>query len=342
MQCDLCPRFCRLRDGQRGLCYVRGRRGGTLRLFTYGRSSGFCIDPVEKKPLYHFLPGSPVLSSGTAGCNLACRFCQNWDISKARDDDRLQASASPAAIAEAAQRSGCRSVAFTYNDPVPFLEYAVDTAIACHERGLRTVAVTAGYVTEEARAELFRHIDAVNVDLKAFSERFYRDLCGGRLQPVLDTLDYLVRETDTWVEITNLVIPGENDGEDEIDRMTRWIAGQLGANVPLHFSAFHPAWKLTGRPRTSRAILRRARSIARGNGLAYVYTGNVVDPEGSATPCPGCGRCLVRRDGYAVTDWSLAVEGREARCVACGAPVAGVFEPLPGEWGSVSRPLRIA
>jgi len=342
IQCDLCPRFCRLREGQRGLCYVRGRRGDSIRLFTYGRSSGFCIDPVEKKPLYHFLPGTPVLSFGTAGCNLACRFCQNWDISKARDDDRLQARAAPGAIADAALRSGCRSVAFTYNDPVPFLEYAVDTAIACHERGLRTVAVTAGYITSAPRVDFFRHVDAVNVDLKAFTEAFYRKLCGAQLQPVLETLEYLVHGTSAWVEITNLVIPGENDGDEEIDRMTRWIARELGATVPLHFSAFHPAWKLSDRPPTSRAALRRARSIALGNGLDYVYTGNVVDPQGSATCCPACGRPVIERSGYSITDWYLSPAGQGAQCAHCGAVIAGVFDAEPGKWGSVYRPVRIA
>jgi pyruvate formate lyase activating enzyme len=244
LQCDLCPRFCRLRDGQRGLCFVRARRGDDLVLTTYGRSSGFCIDPVEKKPLYHFLPGTPVLSFGTAGCNLACKFCQNWDISRARDFDRLQERASPEAIARAAVASASRSVAFTYNDPVIFLEYAVDTAVACHAAGIRTIAVSNGYICPEPRAEFFRAVDAVNIDLKAFDDGFYRRLCGGRLAPVLETLEYLAHETATWLEITHLVIPGENDTDDAIDRMTRWIAAQLGIDVPLHFSAFFPAWKM--------------------------------------------------------------------------------------------------
>ena len=341
MQCELCPRFCRLREGQRGLCFVRAHRGERIVLTTYGRSSGFCIDPIEKKPLYHFLPGTPVLSFGTAGCNLACRFCQNWDISKARDDDRLQAKASPGAIAEAAVRNGCHSVAFTYNDPVIFLEYAVDVAAACRERGIRAVAVTAGYVMPEPRAEFFRYMDAVNVDLKAFNERFYRKLCGGRLAPVLETLEYVARETDTWLEVTTLVIPGKNDSDGELDGLSAWVADRLGRDVPLHFSAFHPAWKLTGVPRTPRSSLARARRIALANGLRYVYTGNVVDPEGSATYCPDCGNAVVQRTGYDLESWELSVGKQGAVCRHCSAPVAGVFETRPGRWGSRMQPVQI-
>lgn len=341
LQCDLCPRFCRLREGQRGLCFVRGRQHDRIILTTYGRSSGFCIDPIEKKPLYHFLPGTPALSFGTAGCNLACKFCQNWDISKARNFDRLQDVAEPESIARTAEWTGCSSVAFTYNDPVIFLEYAVDTAIACRELGIRTVAVTAGYVTADPCEEFFQHVDAVNVDLKAFSDRFYRKLCGGHLEPVLETLEYIAHETETWLEITTLVIPGENDSDEEIDEMTQWVAGRLGPDVPLHFSAFHPAWKLADRLRTPRSTLRRARNIALGNGLRYVYTGNVVDPEGSATYCPACGESVVQRDGYHLGSWNLSMTGGDAACGFCGTPVAGVFEKQPGTWGSRMQPVHI-
>ena len=339
LQCDLCPRFCRLREGQRGLCHVRANRGGKVVLTTWGRSSGFCIDPVEKKPLYHFLPGTPVLSFGTAGCNLACKFCQNWNITKARSDDRLQSRASPEAIADAASSHGCASVAFTYNDPVIFLEYAVDTAAACRERGIHTVAVSAGYICPGPRAEFFSCMDAANIDLKAFCNRFYRKLCGGRLEPVLETLEYLANETGCWLEITTLLIPGENDSNGEIDRMTRWIADRLGRDVPLHFSAFRPDWKLRDRPPTPVGTLRRARKIATDNGLRYVYTGNVVDLEGSATCCPACGELVVERDGYRLGHWRLAVTGAQACCERCGAPVAGVFSGLPGDWGA--RFLRV-
>ena len=240
MQCDLCPRDCKLNDGQRGACFVRMRQGAEMRLTTYGRSSGFCIDPVEKKPLNHFYPGSSVLSFGTAGCNLACKFCQNWDISKSRDMDRMMDKASPDAIALAAQQYGCKSVAFTYNDPVIFAEYAMDVALACHTRGIRTVAVTAGYLHDAARREFFASMDAANVDLKAFTEDFYFRLTGAHLQPVLDTLVYLYRETSVWVEITTLLIPGKNDTDAEITALSQWIYRELGAEVPLHFSAFHP------------------------------------------------------------------------------------------------------
>jgi pyruvate formate lyase activating enzyme len=295
IQCDLCPRYCKLREGQRGLCFVRGRLDDQIVLTTYGRSSGFCIDPIEKKPLNHFLPGTPILSFGTAGCNLACKFCQNWDISKSREFDTLADQASPEVIARAAKELGCRSVAFTYNDPVIFLEYAVDVAAACHELGVLTVAVTAAEICPEPGAELFAAMDAANVDLKAFSERFYREVCGGHLQPVLDTLSYLKHETDVWFEITTLLIPGENDSDGELDELSSWVAEELGVEVPLHFTAFHPDWKMRDRPPTPAATLTRAREIARGNGLRYVYTGNVHDREGGSTFCHQCGERVIGR-----------------------------------------------
>jgi pyruvate formate lyase activating enzyme len=340
LQCDLCPRFCKLHDGQRGLCFVRAHGGDELVLTTYGRSSGFCIDPIEKKPLNHFLPGTPVLSFGTAGCNLACKFCQNWDITKSREFDRLQAMASPADIALAAARNGCRSVAYTYNDPVIFLEYAVDAAAACRERGIRNVAVTAGYITERAREEFFGAMDAVNVDLKAFTERFYWKICGAHLEPVLDTLRYLKTETDAWFELTTLLIPGENDADDEIDAMTQWIVEHLGPDVPLHFTAFHPSWKMMDTPRTPKSTLTRCRALALRNGLHYVYTGNVHDPAGASTYCPGCGALLIGRDGYHLGEWNLRAAGGKAACGSCGEPVAGVFEPRPGNWGGQRRPVN--
>ncbi len=336
IQCDVCPRFCRLHDGQRGLCFVRARRGEQLVLTTWGRSSGFCIDPIEKKPLNHFLPGTPVLSFGTAGCNLTCKFCQNWDISKARAFDRLQAVTSPEAIAEAALRAGCRSVAYTYNDPVIFLEYAVDVARACRERGLNNVAVTAGYICPEARAELFAQMDAANVDLKGFTERFYKKLCTGALQPVLDTLIYLKHETDVWFEVTTLLIPGENDSPAEIEALSAWFAANLGPEVPLHFTAFHPDWKMLDKPRTHVRTLVAARRIARAAGLRYVYTGNVHDEPGQSTYCHACGERLIGRDWYELTAWNLTPGGR---CATCSAPCAGVFEEQPGAWGRRRMPV---
>ena len=338
IQCDLCPRFCRLREGQRGLCFVRARAGDGMVLTTYGRSSGFCIDPVEKKPLFHFLPGTPVLSFGTAGCNLACRFCQNWDISKARAFDRLQERAMPEEITAAAARTGCRSVAYTYNDPMIFLEYALDTAAACRARGIRNLAVTAGYVCEEPRREFFAAMDAANIDLKAFSDAFYRRICGGRLQPVLETLEYVARETDCWLEITTLLIPGHNDSDAEIEALAGWILERLGPDVPLHFTAFHPDWRMREVPPTRASTLRRARRIATGLGLRYVYVGNVHDEEAESSFCHLCSETLIGRDWYALTAWNLDGEGR---CRRCGTPLPGVFEPQPGDWGPRRRPVRV-
>jgi pyruvate formate lyase activating enzyme len=339
IECTLCPRFCRLHEGQRGLCFVRAREGDALVLTTYGRSSGFCIDPIEKKPLNHFLPGTPIFSFGTAGCNLTCKFCQNWDISKSREVDTLTGAATPEMIAATAAASGCRSVAFTYNDPVIFLEYAVDVAAACRARGLKTVAVTAGYICPEPRVEFFAAMDAANVDLKAFTEGFYQRLCSAKLQPVLDTLMYIKRETSVWLEITTLLIPGENDSDAEIDALTRWVAGELGADVPLHFSAFHPDWKMLDTPPTPPATLTRARSIAKKNGLRYVYTGNVHDLEGDATNCHNCGAVVIGRDWYELISWNLDDHGR---CKQCGTACAGAFEAKPGTWGRRRQPVRLS
>jgi len=339
LQCDLCPRFCKLQEGQQGMCFVRARQDDQIVLTTYGRSSGFCVDPIEKKPLNHFLPGTSVLSFGTAGCNLACKFCQNWDMSKSREMDTLADAASPEAIVRAARDLGCRSVAFTYNDPVIFHEYAIDVARACRDAGIRSVAVTAGYVCDEPRAEFYRYMDAANVDLKAFTERFYRQVTNSRLQPVLDTLLYLKRHTTVWLEITTLLIPGENDAEEELEAMTRWIGRELGPDVPLHFTAFHPDWKMLDTPPTPQATLARARRIALKNGLRYVYTGNVRDEQGGSTYCAGCGASLIGRDWHVLTHWTLTTDGR---CSRCGAACAGVFEPRPGSWGARRLPVRLA
>ena len=338
VQCDLCPRECKLREDQRGLCYVRARQDDAIVLTTYGRSSGFCVDPIEKKPLNHFLPGTPVLSFGTAGCNLACRFCQNWDISKAKQFDVLTDQATPDAIVAAAQRTGCRSIAFTYNDPVVFHEYAIDVAVAAGQAGIKTVAVTAGYVNDEPRREFYAHMDAANIDLKAFSDEFYHRVCAGELQPVLDTLDYVANETDVWLEITTLLIPGRNDSAAEIGAMSRWITANLGPDVPHHFSAFHPDFKMQDVPATSAETLQRARKIAMENGERYVYTGNVHDPTGQATYCHTCGEKLIGRDWYELGDWQLDAGGR---CIHCGTECVGVFEDGPGSWGSRRLPVRL-
>ena len=331
LQCDACPRACKLREGQRGVCFVRGRIDDQVVLTSYGRSSGFCIDPIEKKPLNHFLPGTSVLSFGTAGCNLACRFCQNWDISKSKQIDRMADAAPPDSIADAAVELGCASVAFTYNDPVIFVEYAVDTAEACRRRGVRSVAVSAGYATDATRRELYSAVDAANIDLKGFTEDFYRHVAMGELAPVLDTLRYIRHETDTWLEITTLVIPGLNDSDAELGEMAAWIASELGPDVPLHFSAFHPDYKMGDVAPTPPATLTRARRIAMDAGLRYVYTGNVHDREGDTTRCPTCGVEVIERDWYELRHWNLTGDGH---CRGCGAAVAGVYDGPPGDWGA--------
>ncbi|HKJ70382.1 MAG TPA: AmmeMemoRadiSam system radical SAM enzyme [Gammaproteobacteria bacterium] len=337
VQCDLCPRFCKLREGQRGLCFVRGRAHDGMVLTTYGRSSGFCIDPIEKKPLNHFLPGTSVLSFGTAGCNLACKFCQNWDMSKSREMDTLADQASPELVAYMAEQAGARSIAFTYNDPIIFHEYAIDIAEACRRRGIRSVAVSSGYVTAEPRAEFYAHMDAVNVDLKAFSERFYHKLTGSELGPVLDTIRYIHHETDVWMELTTLLIPGENDSDGEIEAMAAWVRDELGPEVPMHFTAFHPDFRMLDYPATPPATLERARAIALKAGIRYAYTGNVHDKTGQSTYCHRCGQALIGRDWYQLSEWNLDASGR---CSACGTPCAGVFESEPGHWGPRRLPVH--
>ncbi|MDX2143372.1 MAG: AmmeMemoRadiSam system radical SAM enzyme [Rhodospirillaceae bacterium] len=338
LQCDVCPRECKLSDGQRGLCFVRARKGDELVLTTYGRSSGFCIDPIEKKPLNHFLPGTPVFSFGTAGCNLTCKFCQNHDISKSREMDTLMDQASPEAIARTALAQGCKSVAFTYNDPVIFLEYAVDTAKACHDLGLKTVAVTAGYIKPEARAEFYAHMDAANIDLKGFTQDFYAKLCTGQLDAVLDTITYARHETPCWVELTTLLIPGQNDDPEELKRLSDWVVTQLGESVPVHFTAFHPDFRMRDTAHTPPATLMRAHDIATKAGLRYVYTGNIHHEPTATTHCHGCGAAVIGRDWHDITRWHLDATGR---CLSCGAACAGVFDGPPGTWGRQRRPVRI-
>jgi len=340
IECQLCPRFCHMRAGQRGLCFVRRARedGEGMELTGYGRSTGFCVDPIEKKPLNHFLPGSSVLSFGTAGCNLACAFCQNHDISKSREIAALSAHATPGMIARAAEQLGCASVASTYNDPVIFMEYALDTAAACQARGVKNVAVTAGFICEEPRKRFFAGMDAANVDLKAFTERFYEKRCAGSLEPVKETLKYLLHETDVWTEITTLLIPGENDGDEEIDAQTKWIARELKRDVPLHFTAFHPDYRMLDVQPTPGATLQRARAVALSNGLHHVYIGNVQDPARQATLCPTCGLRLIGRDGYRITTYELDAAGA---CKGCGTKMPGVFAEKPGNWGARRLPVEI-
>lgn len=338
IQCDLCPRACKLHESQRGACFIRMRQGNVITLTAYGRSSGYCIDPIEKKPLNHFYPGSSVLSFGTEGCNLACKFCQNWDISKSRETETLVDSATPSAIADACKIYGADSVAFTYNDPVIFAEYAMDVADACHAIGIKTVAVTAGYICADPRREFFAKMDAANVDLKAFTDDFYVRLCGGHLQPVLDTLVYLKHKTHVWLEITTLLIPGENDSPDEIEAMCHWIMRELGPDTPLHFTAFHPAWKLLDRPHTPARTLIAARQIARQAGLRYVYLGNIHSTEGATTHCPHCDATLIRRDGYNILEYRLTEGGT---CPDCGSNIAGRFGTFKEGFGSRRIPVHL-
>lgn len=331
IQCDVCPRNCKLREGQRGLCFVRACENHQIMLTTYGRSSGYCIDPIEKKPLNHFLPGTPVLSFGTAGCNLACKFCQNWDISKSREIDTLSDEASPEKIALVAQKLGCKSVAFTYNDPVVFMEYAIDVAKACHQRNIKAVAVTAGYINPQPRVEFYQYMDAANVDLKAFTEDFYFKITGAHLQPVLDTLVYLKKETNVWFEITTLLIPDHNDSPAEIHALSEWVADNLGLDVPLHFTAFHPDWKMMDVAHTPQETLIRARDIALQKNLHFVYTGNTHYVEGASTYCPYCHNIVIERDWYVLYHYYLSEEGI---CTWCGKKLPGVFEGPPGNWGA--------
>lgn len=336
IHCDLCPRACVLRAGDRGFCFVRQNLDGQMVLTTYGKSTGFCIDPIEKKPLNHFLPGTSVLSFGTAGCNLGCRFCQNWEISKSREIERLSEQATAEQIAEAAVKSGCRSVAFTYNDPVIWAEYAIDTAKACKRRGLKTVAVTAGYIMPEARKEFYSVMDAANVDLKAFTELFYKEITLSHIEPVLDTLKWLKHETNVWFEITNLMIPTKNDSPEETERMCDWILKNLGDDVPLHFTAFHPDFRMQDIPPTPPQTLVRARQQALKAGLKYVYTGNILDQDSQSTYCPNCKACLIERDWFRLGAYNI----QDGRCEKCRQAIAGVFENKKGGWGP--RRVRVS
>jgi len=336
--CELCPRACHMKPGDRGFCFVRENRDGEMLLTTYGRSTGFCIDPIEKKPLNHFFPGTSVLSFGTAGCNLGCKFCQNWDISKSREVTRLSEQATPEMIAQAASDSGCRSVAYTYNDPIIWAEYAIDVAAACRELGIKSVAVTAGYITEVARGPFFQAMDAANVDLKSFTEDFYYSLTSSHLQPVLDTLKWLKHETDVWFEITNLIIPQANDSANELEEMCDWILDHIGDDVPIHFSAFHPDFRMTDRPRTPHETLLAAQEIARTRGIKYVYVGNVDDQQHQSTYCPKCQELLIERNWYELGAYHL----NKNLCGHCGATISGHFDSAPGNWGRKRLPVKIA
>ena len=322
--CTLCPRFCRLADGQAGFCYIRKNEGGAMYSLGYGRTTGFAVDPVEKKPLNHFLPGTQILSFGTAGCNLGCKFCQNWDISKARLDDEKSRPVTPEEVVDLAIAQGCPSVAMTYNDPVIWAEFAIDIARECRRRGVHAVIVSAGYITDSARADLYAEVDAANIDIKAFTENFYKKITFSELAPVLETVRWLKHETAVWVELTNLVIPGLNDDAAETRALCEWVGTELGPDVPLHFSAFHPDYKMRDVPRTPASTLTAARAIAHEVGLRYVYTGNLHDPTGQTTFCPACSSPVIARDWYAIDPVGLS----DGTCATCRTPIPGRF-PLP-------------
>lgn len=319
--CTLCPRYCTIGDGQAGFCFIRQNFNGKLYSVGYGRPTGFAIDPIEKKPLNHFLPGTEILSFGTAGCNLGCKFCQNWSTSKARLDSTNSVYATPEDVVTIAKRYKTPSIAYTYNDPVIFGEYVIDISKLAREEGIKNVMVTAGYIDKEARKEVFKFIDAANVDLKAFTEVFYHKLTSSHLNDILDTLVWLKNETDTWFEITNLIIPGENDNKEEIKQMCEWIVKNLSDEIPLHFTAFHPDFKMTNKPRTPASTLMNAREIAGRIGIKYCYTGNVHDSEGQATYCPSCKQIVIKRDWHSVKELSI----RNGKCGNCGRSIAGIF-----------------
>lgn len=319
--CTLCPRYCTIGEGQIGFCFIRQNINGKLYSLGYGRPTGFAIDPIEKKPLNHFLPGSSILSFGTAGCNLGCRFCQNWSISKAKLNSVRSEYASPEEVVALAIKHKTPSIAFTYNDPVIFGEYVIDISRLAREVKINSVMVTAGYIDKNARNEVFEFIDAANVDLKAFSEMFYHKLTFSHLAPVLDTLLWLKNETNIWFEITTLLIPNENDSQEEIRRMCDWILRNLGSEVPLHFTAFHPDFKLTDKPATPLSTLVTAWQIAEQMGIKFCYLGNVHHHESQTTYCPQCKKAILKRDWHSVTSNNLT----NGLCSYCGAILPGKF-----------------
>ena len=321
VHCYLCPRHCHIHSGQAGFCFIRVNRGGKLYSLGYGSPAALQIDPIEKKPLSHFLPGSRVFSMGTAGCNMGCFFCQNWDISKSRQDQVRSQRISPEDVPVLAREYGCESLAFTYNEPTIWGEYVIDICRAAKDTGLKTVMVSNGYITREAFHDIYDHIDAANIDLKAFTENFYGRITLTHLQPVLDTLQWLKNETSVWFELTNLLIPTLNDGAEEIGKLSEWVMQHLGPDVPLHFTAFHPDFKLQDKPPTPPETLHRARKIALDAGLHYVYEGNIFS-EGANTNCPSCGRLLVRRSWHNVLENNL----KNGECPSCGLTIPGVWQ----------------
>ena len=322
VHCYLCPRHCHIGEGQSGFCFIRAPRGGKLYNLGYAHPAAIQVDPIEKKPLNHFLPGTTILSLGAAGCNMGCFFCQNWDISKSKADQVHSSYLEPETVVLAAIEHQCPSIAFTYNEPTIWGEYVIDTSRIAHAYGLKTVMVTNGYITREALFDVYEHVDAANVDLKAYTEDFYAKLTLSHLQPVLDTLKTLRHETNVWIEITNLIIPSLNDSQEETKELCGWMLENLGDDVPLHFTAFHPDFKLRNKPGTPPETLHRARQLARERGLKYVYEGNILS-GGADTMCPGCGRVLISRSWHRVSEVRVQPDGT---CQHCGARISGHFE----------------
>ena len=322
IRCELCPRYCTLDSGQKGFCFIRENIDGEIKLTAYGKPLGFAIDPIEKKPLFHFLPGTEILSFGTAGCNLGCKFCQNWTMSKAKRDYEISQTVYPEHVVALAKKYRVPSIAYTYNEPIIFGEYVIDISRIAREENIKNVMVTAGYIMPEARKDVFKYIDAANVDLKGFSEEFYRKYTLSHLEPVLDTLKWIKNETAIWLEITTLLIPGANDSYDELKAECDWIVENLGDEVPLHFTAFHPDFKMRDVPATSYETLAKAKKIAEKSGIKYCYLGNVSDTKSQTTFCPHCGTPLIKRNWHSVYEYRL--DGN--RCPVCGTEISGVFQ----------------
>jgi len=329
VHCYLCPRHCHIGDGQAGFCFIRANQGGKLYSLGYAHPAALQVDPIEKKPLNHFLPGSRVFSLGTAGCNMGCFYCQNWDISKSRSDQVNSTYVPPEDVARLAVRNGCSSIAFTYNEPTIWGEYVIDICLAAKEYGVGTVMVSNGYITHEAFQDIYRHIDAANIDLKAFTEDFYGRITLTHLKPVLETLEWLKNETQVWFELTNLIITTLNDSQSETRELAEWVLGHLGPDVPLHFTAFHPDFKLRDKPRTPPETLHAARRTALEMGPHYVYEGNILDSGngGGNTYCPACGEILIRRSWHDVKENRLIA----GRCPSCDLSIPGRWTQLEGK-----------
>jgi len=321
VQCELCPKSCIIEPGQSGDCRVRINIDGVLRTVVYGFPCSTHIDPVEKKPLFHFLPGTNILSIATVGCNLHCKNCQNWEISQCNPEDSTASMLGPEKIIELALQYRCPSVAYTYTDPVVYYEYTLETAKLARNRNMRNVLVTAGYINEQPWRRLLEYVDAANIDLKGMTDEFYRRVCSGTLKPVQNAL-VVAKASGILVEVTNLVIPTLNDKPEEIRQLARWVKENLGSDTPLHFSGFSPRYQMVHLPQTSLNTLEMARNIAISEGLEYVYIGNVKSKEGENTYCPGCGKLLIERKIYTI----IRNELKDGSCPGCGRKIHGVWK----------------